>query len=282
MMAELPAFESITLGPAPRGLAFVFGAEGIRASLHDTASGAQLGRLDGGYGAFSPNGRYVFTSWGRDDLRVHDALTGDALAELLSPTELRHVMTNGDPAVVFSPDGRRFAFSHNDGTISLWDAQAFVQVAVLRGHFDWARRMVFSPSGALLVSAAGVANSDGQTFLWDVAAATGRRLDAPETFSVAFHPGDEVVALGGSDGVVRLWDSRTGAQVGELRGHVGKVGSLEFAGDDRLMSAARGDRVIAWALGEEARSPAELDRFVHEVVPGELLADDDGAVRGAR
>lgn len=269
---RLPSFDWYTPRPLPRALSFDFGADGLHGSLHDVSSGAQLAAIDGNYGTFSPDGRYVFTSNGRDDLLLYDARTGALLAQLLAPTELSHVMTTGDSAVVFSPDGRRFAFSHNDGTISLWDVETFTRLEVLRGHFDWARQMVFSPTGDLLVSAAGIANSDGQTFLWDLDTGTGRHLETPETLSVAFHPGGELVALGGSDGAVRLWDTQTAGQVGELRGHSRGVRHLEFVDDDQLLTAARRDRVIAWQLGEESRSPAELDRFIREVVPSELVS----------
>ncbi len=73
----------------------------------------------------------------------------------------------------------------------------------LSGHNASVAYTVFSPNGALLVSAAG-----DEVILWDVA--SGRPLGPPiecPTLSTALHPGGEALACGGSDEIV-LWDLR--------------------------------------------------------------------------
>lgn len=269
----IPPLEYATATPNPRGLVVIEGGKFTTNRLYDLTNGAYVATLRGIYANFSPDGRLVFASRGTDDLYVFDAETGAELQNLLPELQRGHVVTAGDAAVTFSPDGQMFAFSHNDGAISLWDAQSLTRMATLHGHHDWARVLVFSSASDQLVSIAETANSDGQTFLWDLESRTGQRIDVGEPTSVSFREDGEMVAFGDRDGVVRLWDTRTGSQVEELRGHTGAVWPIVFATDGRLLTAASGDRVILWQLDHELLDPVELARFTRDVVPPDLFSE---------
>jgi len=66
-------------------------------------------------------------------------------------------------------------------------------------------------------------------------------------WSLAFSSGGKVLASGGEDEVIRLWDVSTGQHRGTLKGHTGSVNALAFipaAPDSKLLVSAGDDRTI--------------------------------------
>jgi WD40 repeat protein len=69
------------------------------------------------------------------------------------------------------------------------------------------------------------------------------------TNAVDFSADGATVAVGGSDGSVRLWDARDGRELVTLRGHNGSVDALDFRSDgSQLVSAGSDGTVRVWAL----------------------------------
>src|SRR5262249_51921688 len=58
--------------------------------------------------------------------------------------------------------------------------------------------------------------------------------------SVNFSPDGRVLASGGLDGTVRLWDMATSKEMKVLRGHTNMVADVAFRGDGRLLASAGG------------------------------------------
>jgi WD40 repeat protein len=60
--------------------------------------------------------------------------------------------------------------------------------------------------------------------------------------SLEWHPlRDNILATGGAEGVVRLWDARTGAEFLRYSGHPGAVGALKFTPHGRLIASGSSD-----------------------------------------
>ncbi len=70
------------------------------------------------------------------------------------------------------------------------------------------------------------------------------RGHAARVLSVAFHPNGLMLASGGADHTVRLWDMATGTLWKTLDGHRGTVHSVAFSPDGWILASGGADRVI--------------------------------------
>lgn len=85
---------------------------------------------------------------------------------------------------------------------------------------------------------------------------------------VKFSPDGALLATGGDDTNVILWDVRSGRDIKHLRGHKGSVASLAFSPDGlKLLSASEDDSLKLWDLapGVLARNLADHSKFVKSV-----------------
>jgi WD40 repeat protein len=65
-----------------------------------------------------------------------------------------------------------------------------------------------------------------------------------EVEALAYKPGGDRLAAGGSDGVIRLWQFPSGNQRAVLRGHRGKVTALAFTSNGRFVAAGGADLTV--------------------------------------
>jgi WD40 repeat protein len=176
-----------------------------------------------------------------------------------------------------SPDGRLLAAGLSTGlnnggggpfwssargsepaAVALYDAGTLTPVgqpAVL-AEAD-AHSLRFSPDGRRLAFAT---YGGREITVCDVSAeglSCAQKLSGPDTAfrSLAFSPGGELLAAGGSDGAVHLWDFAAGRVQQALReGHAWAVTSVAFSPDGRLLASAdEAGSAALWDVRERAR-----------------------------
>jgi hypothetical protein len=165
------------------------------------------------------------------------------------------------PYPCFSPDGRVVAAVGNPSMhlIEAESGRVLRRIAFAKDNRSTAAAI--SPDGRTLAVVSMASNiwrpgmEPGQMFkqtltLWEIA--TGReRLIIPaqqgqqaQLNSVAFSPDGRLLAAGGLDHAIYLWDASTGKQVQRWEGHHGDIDSLAFAPDGRRLASASYDTTI--------------------------------------
>jgi WD40 repeat protein len=81
--------------------------------------------------------------------------------------------------------------------------------------------------------------------------------------TVAFSPDGRLIATGGKDKYVSLWESETGIEVFRLKGYESTIKSLAFSPDGTRLATGGDDRdVRIWNLVPEKRSPEEIGTVI--------------------
>jgi WD40 repeat protein len=147
--------------------------------------------------------------------------------------------------LAFSPDHRRVAVAHAEW-ITCFDLGTGAQIhRWLPG--DRIHSMEFHPDSRIL--AVGYQNSSG------VALYNPDNGECPAKLSsgtgnqtvVAWHPGGDLLAAGGSDARIYIWNMKTQLQVARLEGHAQNVSALAFhAGGDLLTSVSWDGTMRLW------------------------------------
>lgn len=217
-----------------------------KAVLYDMNNGAAIFEFTGHQGyvkdtAFSPDGALVATGSDDQSVRIYRTATG-AFATSFDTNA-------GVNAVAFSPGGTRLALGLDDGDIVLATVASaggvitITQERVLAGHAAGINDVAFSPDGNQLLSG----SSDQSALLWNIADGTVLRnlLHDLDVNAVAFSPGrQDLVATGGSDGAIKIWNTTSGAELFTLTGHEAAVNDLAFSSDGLLLISAGNDNEI--------------------------------------
>ncbi|MCQ0007294.1 hypothetical protein LUX73_23240 [Actinomadura madurae] len=171
----------------------------------------------------------------------------------------------------FGPDGRTLAVACADDKVRVWDTATRRITAVLP-HPEPVTSVAFRADGTLAS-----ASTDGAARLWRLPGPVLRQPGG-HVYSLAYRPDGRVLAGGGEDGRLRLWDPVTRTPLTEpVVSSAAFVISVAFAPDGRTLAAGGGDRSVwLWDLADPARpvrlgrplaGAARLDR-VRAVQPG--------------
>lgn len=189
-------------------------------------------------------------------------------------------------AVVFSPDGTRFATGTQEGHVELWEVASGKMVARSPSHGAPVVGLAFTPDGSTLLST----SRNLAVHLHDPATLAVRGMLVGHTdsvFHVAVSGDGQWAATAGKDQVVLLWDLPERRLVHRLVGHAGPVLGVAFAPDGTRLASCGGDHAVKlWdvATGQETLSLRGHNDYVTSVAwspDGQRLATGglDGQLR---
>ena len=208
---------------------------------------------------YGPDGRKVFSASGDGTVRIWDSSTGKLIRVSPMPTGEGECQTCNVVAalsVSVSPDGKLLAVGYVDNAVRLWDTENFKLQRILKGHVSnissiWS--VDFSPDGSRLVTA----DANGIVRLWDVH--TGKEVSkwcgstpwmqskyecGPRLWVARFSPDGTMILTAGDDGVARIWNARTGAQIATFGKSEEGLTSAAFSPDGKLIAVAGRDNLV--------------------------------------
>jgi WD40 repeat protein len=184
---------------------------------------------------FSHDNQLLATTGFEEPLRLFDVRSATQVEALPSPCrDMR--------ALAFAPRRAWLAVGGADGKIRLWDATAATLRRQWNAHQRRIRDLEFSPDGRYLASCGedrvvriSTVDDDG----W---------FELPQqnakAMALAFI-GNEQIAVGGSDNMIRVWNLAERREGEPLQGHTGSVTAIQYA-DDALISASYDTTVRIW------------------------------------
>jgi WD40 repeat protein/transcriptional regulator with XRE-family HTH domain len=235
--------------------------------LWDASTGRSLAILQGHTSgvrrvALSADGQVVASGGQDGTVRLWDVPSGRSLAILKGHT-------GGLWGVALSADGQLVASGGQDGTVRLWEVGTRRQLAMLQGHTGGVWSVALSADGRLAASGGG----DGTLRLWEAPFAVGDAAErwagrmADVEHSAAAPPSEvrplavlqghtgtvwgtalaedgDLMASGGGDGTVRLWDSSTGRPLATLQGHTSGIRAVALSADDQVVASGGQDGIV--------------------------------------
>ncbi len=239
------------LAYSPDGRLLASGADDRGVILWNAADGQQVRRIQTParaiYGlAFSPESDQLAIGGFDSKLHLRAVSTGEEVRVLdCTCRDIR--------AVAWSANGTTLAAAGQDGKLLLWGSAGGQLLHTLQADRRRIRGISFSPDSAQIASA-----GEGRNIrLFDVAAGTELahfEVRGGKLMSLV-HCDQNVVATGGSDNLIRLWDLVEQKEIKQLTGHKGSIDALDYnASTKTLVSGSFDTTLMFWPMAEAGRT----------------------------
>ncbi len=196
--------------------------------------------------AFGPQSDKIAIAGFDSKVHVRSAATGDEVLTL--DGTCRDIR-----AVAWSGDGATLAAAGQDGKLLLWSAATGQLLHTLNADRRRIRGISFSPDNAQIASA-----GEGRNIrLFDVA--TGTELAhfdvrGGKLLSLV-HCGQDMLATGGSDNIIRFWSLSEKKELRQLAAHTGSIDALDYCSATKTLVSGSYDTTLKfWPMGETTRT----------------------------
>lgn len=267
---------------SPSGMEIASGSQDFTVKQWDVQAGVERTIARGHAGtvlglAWAPDGRKLATASADHSIKIWDAAGGQLMRTLDGHS--REVFS-----VAWSPDGTRLASAGNDSVINVWNSTTGELIRSLTGLTGKVESVAWSPDSSQ-IAAAGHDESlrvwnattgesvcslpfatrkrtvawspDGRRLALTLEAAHVRVIDtgtwkevlllSDDALCVAWSPDGARLATGDALGIVKIWNSRTGAEQFVLRGHATWCNCVNWSPDgSRLASSSEDCSTKVW------------------------------------
>ena len=161
-------------------------------------------------------------------------------------------------ALAFTPDGKTMARARYR-TVEVIEENTRRVRHNLQGHDGKITSIQFSPDGKSLAVASGVAGVKGTLTVWSTDTAEAARHEFPAEhrdliYSLKWSPDGKLLASGGYDSKIILWDPVSREPLRTLSGHNGAIFDIAFSPDGKLLASASGDQTSkVWRVRDGLR-----------------------------
>lgn len=156
--------------------------------------------------------------------------------------------------------GKYLISGSNDTTVKLWNTRKSTCLSTLRAHKDYISCMAYGKS----VEKAASASFDRDVIVWDLHSLSKMTSLKSATrpvvltgskdslYSLAMNDTCTVIAAGGTEKSIRIWDPRTCQKTMKLRGHTDNIRCIILSKDGTKAISAGSDATIRlWDLGQQ-------------------------------
>jgi len=176
--------------------------------LFETAGAKPIGEIKNGHSdtvfgiAFSPNGKLLATCAADKFVKVFEFPGGKFVKSFEGHTH--HVMGVG-----WTPDGKKIASCGADNIVKLWDFEKGEKIRDMQGHSKQVTQLFFIGKTAQFLTVSG----DSSVRMWNADNGGNIRQFSGATdflYAVSASSDGKVVASGGEDGIVRIYNGANG------------------------------------------------------------------------
>src|SRR5258706_3756858 len=153
-------------------------------------------------------------------------------------------------SIAFSLDGNYLASGGADTHIQIWDMETNSPLLILRGHTDFVSSVAFSPDGIHIASAG---RDDTTVRIWNRRLSSQESIlkhsDTESVLCAVYNYDGKIIASGGQDGVLYLWDAGKASLLTTLEGHSACITSIAFHPHEKILASADFDgAIILWNI----------------------------------
>ncbi|MDR3617014.1 MAG: WD40 repeat domain-containing protein [Candidatus Obscuribacterales bacterium] len=240
---------SSSVSYSPDGEKIAIGGFEHTARICDISSGQTLVMLAGTSNnlhdlSFSADGKFIASTGGDGAIMLWDAKTGRQTSSFAIGDGM---INRGGDSPVFSPDGskiyvatyekieQRYVPSSDTKVVQCWDLKAGKCIAVAKTPSYRLGKVALSADGSMFATSTNYAN----VTLWDANTFDelhrflGGQID--EARAIAFSPDDSLIASGGYDRTLQLWNRKTGQLMQSLTTY-GYTFDVKFSPDGRFLA----------------------------------------------